>query len=152
MKYYVEDSLSNFEFWSGAKDNAELLSVEQLDMIEEMMEECAPEDGWSDTAINDMFSFDFDTICEWLGYKDREHLEKDISEQEVEEAQEWANEISTDYNALFAIAHLNVEDYYFINEDGEKECDWNLATEDFMDWWNNLDEVDQVEEYRKYQD
>lgn len=151
MKYYVEDSLFNFPFWSGATDNSQLLSTKQFDIVEEMLEKCAPEDGWSDTAINDMFWFDFDTICEWLGYKDGEHLEKDVSNQEIEEAQEWADETSTDYNALFAIAHLNVEDYRFINEDEEEDYDWEQATEDFMDWWNNMDDIEQVEEYRKYQ-
>lgn len=151
MKYYVEESLSNFQFWSGGKDRAELLSAEQLDTVEQMLEEIEPADGWSDTAINDFFWFDFDTICEWLGYADEEHLEKDITQSEVQEAQEWAEDTSTDYNALFAIAHLNIEDYAFTNEDGEEDRDWDQATEDFMDWWNGMDDIDQVEEYRKYQ-
>lgn len=152
MKYYVEDCLSNFQFWNQAKDNAELLSNEQFNIVEEMLEECTPEEGWSDTAINDMFWFDFDTICDWLGYKDAKHFEKDISNREIEEAQEWAGATSTDYNAMFAIAHLNVEDYRFINEDGEEEYDWDNATEDFMFWWESMDDIDQVEEYRKYLD
>ncbi len=151
MKYYVEDSLRNFQFWSGGKDRAELLTDEQFDTVEQMMEEIEPADGWSDTAINDFFWFDFDTIAQWLGYANEEHLEKDISQSEVEDAQEWAEDTSTDYNALFAIAHLNIEDYESTNEDGEIECDWDLATEDFMDWWNSLDSIEQVEEYRKYQ-
>lgn len=151
MKYYVEESLRNFQFWSGGKDRAELLTDEQFDTVEQMMEETEPADGWSDTAINDFFWFDFDTIAQWLGYANEEHLEKDISQSEVEDAQEWAEDTSTDYNALFAIAHLNIEDYESINEDGETECDWDLATEDFMDWWNSMDDIEQVEEYRKYQ-
>ena len=69
MRYYVEESLSNFNFWSGGRDRAELLSDEQFDIVEQMIEEMAPEDGWSDTAINDLFWFDFDTIANWLGYK-----------------------------------------------------------------------------------
>ncbi len=151
MKYYVEESLSNFQFWSGGKDRAELLSAEQLDTVEQMLEEIEPADGWSDTAINDFFWFDFDTICEWLGYADEEHLEKDVTQSEVQEAQEWAEDTSTDYNALFAIAHLNINDYACTNEDGEEDRDWDQATEDFMDWWNGMDDIDQVEEYRKYQ-
>ena len=55
MKYYVEDSLSNFKFWSGAVDRAKLLTVEQLDTIEQILIDIEPEDGWSDTAINDLF-------------------------------------------------------------------------------------------------
>lgn len=151
MKYYVEDSLRNFQFWSGGKDRAEMLTDEQFDTVEQMMEEIEPADGWSDTAINDFFWFDFDTIAQWLGYANEEYLEKDISQSEVEDAQEWAEDTSTDYNTLFAIAHLNIEDYEITNEDGETECDWDLATEDFMEWWNNLDSIEQVEEYRKYQ-
>lgn len=151
MKYFVEESLSNFNFWSGGKDRAELLTDEQLDAVEQMMEEIEPAEGWTDTAINDFFWFDFDTIAQWLGYADEEHLKKDIAQSEIEEAQEWAEDTSTDYNALFAIAHLNINDYACTNEDGEEDCDWGQATEDFMDWWNGMDDIDQVEEYRKYQ-
>lgn len=151
MKYFVEESLSNFNFWSGGKDRAELLTDEQLDAVEQMMEEIEPAEGWTDTAINDFFWFDFDTIAQWLGYADEEHLEKDIAQSEIEEAQEWAEDTSTDYNALFAIAHLNINDYACTNGDGEEDCDWGQATEDFMDWWNGMDDIDQVEEYRKYQ-
>lgn len=151
MKYYVEESLSNFQFWSGGKDRAELLSAEQLDTVEQMLEEIEPAEGWTDTAINDFFWFEFDTIAQWLGYADEEHLEKDISQDEVQEAQEWAEDTSIDYNALFAIAHLDIEDYACTNEDGEEDRDWDRATEDFMDWWNGMDDTEQVEEYRKYQ-
>lgn len=35
MKYYVEDSLSNFQFWSGGKDRADLLTSEQFDTVEQ---------------------------------------------------------------------------------------------------------------------
>lgn len=151
MKYFVEESLRDFNFWSGGKDRAELLTDEQFDMVEQMMEEIEPAEGWTDTAINDFFWFEFDTIAQWLGYADEEHLEEDISQDEVQEAQEWAEDTSIDYNALFAIAHLDIEDYACTNEDGEEDCDWDRATEDFMDWWNGMDDIEQVEEYRKYQ-
>lgn len=151
MKYFVEESLRDFNFWSGGKDRAELLIDEQFDMVEQMMEEIEPAEGWTDTAINDFFWFEFDTIAQWLGYADEEHLEKDISQDEVQEAQEWAEDTSIDYNALFAIAHLDIEDYACTNEDGEEDRDWDRATEDFMDWWNGMDDIEQVEEYRKYQ-
>lgn len=151
MKYCVEESLSNFQFWSGGKERADLLTSEQLDAVEEMMEEIEPADGWSDTAINDFFWFEFDTIAQWLGYADEEHLEADIKQDEVDEAQEWAEDTSTDYNALFAIAGLDVEEYNCTDEDGECDYDWEQATEDFMEWWNNMDDIEQVKEYRKYQ-
>lgn len=151
MKYFVEESLRDFNFWSGGKDRAELLTDEQFDTVEQMMEEMDPADGWTDTAINDFFWFDFDTIAQWLGYADETHLEKDISQDEVQEAQEWAEDTSTDYDKLFIVAHLDIGDYALTNEDGEEDWDLDQATEGFMDWWNGMADIEQVEEYRKYQ-
>lgn len=76
MKMYREESLRNFEFWSGAKDRANVLTDEQFDQIEAMLEEIEPEEGWSETAINDFFWFEEDTIAEWLGFEDFEALER----------------------------------------------------------------------------
>lgn len=149
MKYYVEDSLSNFKFWCGGKDRADLLTDEQFDIVESMLEECEPEEGWSDTDINNFFWFDFDTICGWLGYADEEHLEAGVSNQEIKEAQEWAEDTSTDYNALFAIAGMNPEKYAEMEENDENSLD--CATEDFMNWWNSMSDIEQAREYRKYQ-
>ena len=59
----------------GAKDNAETLTNEQLDMVESILEDAYP-DGVEDTQINDFFWFDFDTIREWLGIKDEEGEEE----------------------------------------------------------------------------
>ena len=69
MKAYKEMNLRDFEFWSGAKSNAETLTDEQLDMVESILEDAFP-DGLDETQINDIFWFDFDTICEWLGIED----------------------------------------------------------------------------------
>lgn len=71
MKIYKEESLRNFEFWSGAKDNANELTSAQLDEVENILEDMYP-DGMSETEINDLFWFDFDTIKEWLGITDEE--------------------------------------------------------------------------------
>lgn len=151
MKYYVEESLSNFKFWSGGKDNADLLNSEQLDTVEQMLEEMEPEDGWSDTAINDMFWFDFDTICDWLGYKDGEHLEKGVSNDDIQEAEDWAEDMSTDYDSLFKVADMNEDEYRIIDEDGDEDIDCDRATNDFMEWWNSMDDFAKIEEYQKYQ-
>lgn len=69
MKVYSEINLRDFEFWSGAKPNAETLTDEQLDMVESILEDAFP-DGMDETQINDIFWFDFDTIREWLGIED----------------------------------------------------------------------------------
>ena len=69
MKVYKDMNLRDFEFWSGAKSNAETLTDEQLDMVEAILEDAFP-DGMDATQINDIFWFDFDTIHEWLGIED----------------------------------------------------------------------------------
>ena len=76
MKVYSEINLRDFEFWSGAKLNAETLTSEQLDMVESILEDAYP-DGMDETQINDFFWFDFDTIREWLGIKDEEEEEEE---------------------------------------------------------------------------
>lgn len=79
MKIYSEQSLRYFEFWSGAKDTVKYLTFEDLDRIEEALEEIAPEEGYSDTEINDLFWFDDDLIAGFLGYDSFEELMKDRS-------------------------------------------------------------------------
>ena len=76
MKIIKEDSLRNFDFWSGARDRVKYLSDEDFDQIEETLEEIYP-DGMTETEINDLFWFDEDTIAEWLGYSDWEELEEE---------------------------------------------------------------------------
>ena len=74
MKIYSEKSLRNFEFWSGAKENANELTGAQLDEVENILEDMYP-DGMSETEINDLFWFEFGTIKEWLGITDEEDEE-----------------------------------------------------------------------------
>ena len=73
MKFYGEISLRNFNFWSGGKDTAEALSLEEIDTVESMLEDAYP-DGMEDTAINDFFWFERDTIAEWLGYRNADAM------------------------------------------------------------------------------
>jgi len=74
MKIYSEKSLRNFEFWSGAKENANELTSAQLDEVETILEDLYPE-GMDETQINDLFWFDFDTVKEWLGITDEDEAE-----------------------------------------------------------------------------
>ena len=76
MKVYSEINLRDFKFWSRAKDNAETLTSAQLDMVESILEDAYP-DGISETQINDIFWFDFDTIREWLGIDNEEEEEEE---------------------------------------------------------------------------
>ena len=82
MKIYKETSLRDFEFWSGAKYTAEVLTDEQLDHVESCIEETAPKEGYSDTDINDIFWFERDWIAEILGFDSWEALEESNSENE----------------------------------------------------------------------
>ena len=62
-----ETDLTDFDFWSGAVDRARCLTDDELRTIANYLCELYPE-GMSDTAINDFFWFEEDTIAEWLGY------------------------------------------------------------------------------------
>ncbi len=84
MKIYTEASLRGFEFWGGAINTAEYLTYEELDIIEAILEDAYPE-GLDETAINDFFWFEEDTIAEWLGYNNFEELMKRDEEEDEEE-------------------------------------------------------------------
>ncbi len=81
MKIYTEQSLRNFEFWSGAKDTVKYLTLEELDTIEAILEDAYPE-GMDETEINDFFWFEEDTIAEWLGYGSFEEIMNRDNEEE----------------------------------------------------------------------
>lgn len=86
MRIYTEKNLANFEFWSGAKNNAEMLSAEQLEQVEAILEDCYPE-GVDETTINDLFWFEFETVLDWLGLALNDDGEI-IDPTEVEEEEE----------------------------------------------------------------
>jgi hypothetical protein len=73
MKMYKEESLTNFNFWSGAADTVKYLTTDEINTIESILEDTNPE-GLSETEINDFFWFENDTIAEWLGYSDFEEI------------------------------------------------------------------------------
>ncbi|MDR0325076.1 MAG: hypothetical protein LBI19_03150 [Oscillospiraceae bacterium] len=80
MKITTETSLRHFEFWSGAADRVKILTWEQLDTIESILEDLYP-DGMDETALNDLFWFDEDTIAEWLGYDSFDEIAEDEREE-----------------------------------------------------------------------
>ena len=71
MKVTKELSLSNFDFWSGAKERAQMLTIDELNEIERQLEDVYPE-GMDETQINDIFWFDFDWVAQMIGYEDEE--------------------------------------------------------------------------------
>lgn len=78
MKIYREQSLTEFNFWSGAKKTVKYLSYDDLQIIESHLESIS--DDWSETNINDLFWFDDDYIANILDYKDFEQLMKERGE------------------------------------------------------------------------
>ena len=73
MKVTNEVQLSSFEFWSGAKPLANMLTVEEFDIIEQALDELYP-DGIDETHLNDLFWFDGDYIAEIIGFESEEEL------------------------------------------------------------------------------
>ena len=84
MKIYTEQSLKDFEFWSGARDRAKYLTDDQFDTIEAILEDAYP-DGMTDTEINDFFWFEEDTIADWLGYNSFEELIEESASEDDDE-------------------------------------------------------------------
>ena len=73
MTYTVEKPLSQFEFWSGAKERTDHLTTDQLDRLDNLMPEVLGENP-TDTAINDPFWFEEDYIAQLLGFNSFEAL------------------------------------------------------------------------------
>lgn len=61
-----EKSLKDFDFWSGAEDNAAKLTSDELDQLDDVLSS-SRETPWDETEINDLMRFEFETVCEWLG-------------------------------------------------------------------------------------
>ena len=67
MKIYRDESLSNFEFWSGAISNAEEFTLEELDQITAELESLDDGDGYDETEINDLMWFEPEYLASLIG-------------------------------------------------------------------------------------
>ena len=67
MKIYRDESLSSFEFWSGAIANAEEFTLEELDRISEELEAADNGDGYEETQINDLMWFEPEYLASLIG-------------------------------------------------------------------------------------
>lgn len=72
MIYKVEESLSNFDFWGQAKDNAREFTEAQLDQLEDILSDLGWDDYPTDTEINDLFAYDSDYLKSLLGWKQKQ--------------------------------------------------------------------------------
>ena len=97
MQYVKDDSLTNFPFWSGAKSNADMLTYDELQQLDDVLPEYFNTgDGQlpTETEINDMFWFDFATVCDAIGLKyddDRGEIIRDGEENESRKKRSEAN-------------------------------------------------------------
>ena len=76
MKIWTEDSIRNFNFWSGGRDTVNDLTWEDFDVLEPLIEEAFGGEV-EDVDLNDFLWFERDTIARWLGYEDYEELMRD---------------------------------------------------------------------------
>lgn len=84
MTIHTETALRNFEFWSGAKERADMLTSSQLDAIETELEQIYP-DGMTETELNDLFWFDFDFVCSLIGTSEAAVFGEEEEEEQEEE-------------------------------------------------------------------
>ena len=83
MKAHSEISQMNFEFWGGAKDRAKILTYEELEQVEHVLE-CIYEQI-EDVTINNLFQLSFSQVCESIGIKYNKEEDIIIREEESEE-------------------------------------------------------------------
>lgn len=83
MRIILDTRVRDFNFWSGARSNTEDLTNEQWDSIERTLDEVFPE-GMTDTQLNDLFWFDFDTVKSWAGISDYPKLFKVVGPRKNE--------------------------------------------------------------------
>lgn len=65
MLVSTELNLTNFDFWSGAKQHG--FTNNELTEIEYILEDIYHDKQPTETEINDLFWFEEETICDWLG-------------------------------------------------------------------------------------
>ena len=90
MKIYYElVDLYDFDAWSGGRDTLNVLTREQTEQLQFILDDTYPE-GFEDTALNDLLWFERDWIADMLGFEDWEDLER------VNNGEEWEEEDTKD--------------------------------------------------------
>ena len=65
MRILSNTRLTDFEFWSGAKDHK--FTYIELGQLEGVIEDLFYEEPPTETQINDLFWFEEEFLCEWIG-------------------------------------------------------------------------------------
>lgn len=72
MVITYETSLKDFDFWGPARENVSKLTDEELEMLDEYF------DGpINQTALNDLFAYYFEDVCDILGLTEEEVLARE---------------------------------------------------------------------------
>lgn len=74
MTIKKEVNLWEFEFWAGAKQLTDYLTVDELDIIEQELVAIYEPCSLDETDINDLFWFESDFICQIIGYNNYENF------------------------------------------------------------------------------
>ena len=80
MKVIGEISLTSFEFWSGAKDRAKMLTYEEIEQIGNVLEDIY--DEIEEATINNLFQLSFSQVCKSIGIKYNEEEDRIIREED----------------------------------------------------------------------
>ena len=75
MKFIQETKLTDFEFWNQAKENAKMLTKDELNQLDEILTDLFCGTEVTDYTINDLFWFDFDFLLYLLNL-DFDYLSK----------------------------------------------------------------------------
>ena len=77
MKIFKEESISEFEAWSGAVDTKNrIIEADKENEFDQLIEELYP-DGIDETQLNDILWFEDDWIFEQLGISDEEEEDEE---------------------------------------------------------------------------
>lgn len=67
MQWIVDDSLTNFPFWSSAADRAKMLTHSELQELDELLSDHYGDNVPPASEINDLFMLKFGDVCSLLG-------------------------------------------------------------------------------------
>ena len=136
MTYTIDQSLADFNAWSGGKDTLDVLIEKDVcEQVEEFLDQTLYETSEgtpNETQINDFLWFERDAIAEYLGYEDWEAFEngdetyKDINgvKLEVSDEVQWLDEAGYDENGnsiIFTIVEESGDGYFNLSYGDEDE-------------------------------
>lgn len=106
MRFTVEQSLQDFQFWQGAKEFAKLLTPKEFEIIEDYLESDFSYAGEipTETQINDLFWFEDEFITtEILGYSIPDAIYYRNTDRHYHNGEKWytLDEIRKEYETLY---------------------------------------------------